>query len=56
MILGNVRAGYRMNVSKELVIMEEDKPTSQRTNYVGYMMVDGAPITSKAFAYLKKSA
>lgn len=56
MIVGDVKSGYRMNVSKDLEIMEDDKPSSLKTDYVGVMVVDGGLVTTKAFAYLKKSA
>lgn len=51
-LFGDAVKGYASNIADEMSITIEDKPTQRRTNYVAYMIVDGAPRTSKAFSYI----
>lgn len=51
-LFGDAVKGYEANVADDMSVTIEDKPTQRKTNYVGYMIVDGAPRTSKAFSYI----
>ncbi len=55
-LLGDAVKGYEANIADEMSITIEDKPSQRKTNYVGYMIADGAPKTSKAFSYIMPSA
>ena len=54
-LLGNMAKGYAMNVNEDITMYQEDHIKQRITDYMGYALVDGQPITTKAFAYLKKS-
>lgn len=53
-LLGNVGAGYAMNVNEDVTMYYEDHVKERITDYMGYALIDGTPITNKAFALLKK--
>lgn len=55
-LLGNMSAGYAMNVNEDITMYSEDHIKQRVTDYMGYALVDGRPLTTKAFAYLKKSS
>lgn len=55
-LLGNMADGYAMNVNEDVTMYQEDHVLTRTTDYMGYALVDGQPLTTKAFAYLKKSA
>ena len=55
-LLGNMADGYAMNVNEDITMYQEDHVLSRTTDYMGYALVDGQPLTTKAFAYLKKSS
>lgn len=47
---------YINNFNKTVTLDSEEMKTKRKTSYIGYAIVDGAPVTTKAFALLKKSA
>ena len=56
MLLANVQRGYRMNVQEEISLLRDEYMTKRQTEFMGYAILDGKPITTKAFVYLKKTA
>lgn len=56
MLLANVARGYRMNVQEEISLLRDEYMTKRQAEFMGYAILDGKPITTKAFAYLKKSS
>ena len=56
MLLANVARGYRMNVQEEISLLRDEYMTKRQTEFMGYAILDGKPITTTAFVYLKKSA
>lgn len=54
-LLANMADGYACNVNEDITMYTEDHVLSRTTDYMGYCLIDGQPITTKAFAYLKKS-
>lgn len=54
-LLGNVDAGYKINWNDTAQMYTEDHVKQKETDYMQYAIVDGAPITTKAFAFLKKA-
>lgn len=54
-LLANMADGYACNVNEDITMYQEDHVLSRTTDYMGYCLIDGQPITTKAFAYLKKS-
>lgn len=55
-IFGAVAEGYVMNVNENVTMYQEEHVKQRITDYMGYAILDGKPMTTKAFAYLKKSA
>lgn len=55
LVIGNVKKGYAMNVNQNMTIYQEEHVKSRKTDYMGYSIVDGAPITTKAFVHVKKA-
>lgn len=55
-LLGNVAKGYAMNVNENMTMYMEDHVKARTTDYMGYAIVDGDVVTTKAFVLLKKSA
>ena len=53
-LFGNVARGYVMNVNENMTIYTEDHVKQRYTDYMAYAIVDGAPLTEKAFAYIRK--
>ncbi|ATB52729.1 major capsid protein [Caldibacillus phage CBP1] len=54
-LIGNVERGYAMNVNENMTIYTEDHIKQRYTDYMGYAIVDGDVLTSKAFAVLRKA-
>lgn len=54
-LIGNVARGYAMNVNENMTIYTEDHIKKRYTDYMGYAIVDGDVITTKAFALLRKA-
>ena len=52
-LLGNIKKGYACNVNENMTIYTEEKVTLRRTNYMAYSLIDGAPLTNKAFVYIQ---
>lgn len=46
---------YQFNFNKNITLDTEDSKKKRITSYIGYAIVDGAPITNEAFALLKKA-
>lgn len=55
-LFADVKNGYSSNIADEMSITVEDSAKKRKTSYVAYMIVDGAPITTKAFAYITAGA
>lgn len=55
MLMVNVQRGYKMNVQEEISLLRDEYMTKRQTEFMGYAILDGKPITTKAFVYLKKS-
>lgn len=55
MLMANVQRGYKMNVQEEISLLRDEYMTKRQTEFMGYAILDGKPITTKAFVYLKKS-
>ena len=55
MLVGNMQKGYKINFNESISIHTEDHVKARSTDYMGYAIVDGTPLTTKAFALLKKS-
>lgn len=53
MVLGDATQ-YLVNFNKEITLDTEERKKDRETDYIGYAIVDGSPVTNKAFAYLKK--
>lgn len=47
---------YHINFNKEITLDTEDSKKKRKTAYIGYAIMDGAPISNKAFAVLTKAA
>ena len=46
--------GYAVNINENMTMYNEDHIKSRTTDYMGYALVDGDVLTTKAFALLKK--
>ena len=55
-LFSNAYSGYHMNINKEISMMTEEHVKERLTDYVGYGIMDGNIITSKAHALLKKKS
>ena len=56
LILGSFAKAYGANINEAISLYMEDHVKERQTDYMAYMIADGSPMTTKAFAYLKKSA
>lgn len=54
-LIGNVSKGYALNVNEDMTIYKEDHVKTRTTDYMGYSIVDGDVLTTKAFVLIKKS-
>lgn len=54
-LIGNMAKGYAFNVNKNIAIYTEDHVKARETDYMGYAVMDGSPLTMNAFAYIEKS-
>lgn len=54
-LLANVSKGYACNVNENMTMYQEDHIMDRETEYMGYAIVDGDVLSTKAFVYLKKS-
>ena len=55
-LIGNVRNGYAANVNENMTVYTEDHVKARYTDYMSYAIIDGAPLTTKAFALIKPVA
>ena len=55
-VLANVAQGYVMNVNEDVSMYFEDHVKARTTDYMAYSLIDGMPITTKAFALLSKKS
>jgi HK97 family phage major capsid protein len=55
-LIGNVSKGYAINVNENMTIYTEDHIKARKTDYMGYSIVDGDVLTTKAFALIKPAA
>lgn len=53
-LIGNMAAGYKENVSEAMKLVTENHAKARTTDFVGYEVHDGGVIDEKAFAYLVK--
>lgn len=54
-LFSNPGDGYHLNVNKEISMVTEDHAKARTTDYVGYGIMDGNILTSKAHALLKEA-
>lgn len=54
-LFSNAADGYHLNVNKEVSMMTEDHVKERTTDYVGYGIMDGNVVTTKAHALLKEA-
>lgn len=52
-LLANPNAGYGMNVNEEMSIHYEEHTLARTIDFMGYMIVDGAPTLSEAFVLVE---
>ena len=55
-LFSNAQDSYHLNVNKEISMMTEDHVKQRTTDYVGYGIMDGNIVTSRAHALLKEAA
>ena len=55
-LFSDAAKGYHANVNKQISVLTEDHAKDRVTDYCGYAIVDGAPMTTKAHALLKPKA
>lgn len=55
-LFGNVAKGYAVNINENMTMYNEDHIKARTTDYMGYALVDGDVLTTKAFALLKKKS
>jgi HK97 family phage major capsid protein len=53
-LIGNMAAGYKENVSEAMKLVTEQHAKARNTDFVGYEVHDGGVIDEKAFAYMVK--
>lgn len=52
-LFSDAKKGYHANVNKQISVLTEDHAKERITDYCGYAIEDGAPITTKAHSLLK---
>lgn len=55
-LIGNVRRSYVMNRSQDVSIYTEEHTLARTTDYMGYAILDGDLLTTKAFALIEEAA
>lgn len=53
-LIGNMAAGYKENVSEAMKLVTENHAKARTTDFVGYEVHDGGVVDERAFAYLVK--
>ena len=54
-LIANVSAGYVANINEDITMYREDHVRERLTDYMGYAIVDGDVLDSKAFVILQQS-
>ena len=54
-LIGNVKRGYAMNANENISMYQELHVKKRKIDYMGYAIVDGDVLTTKAFCLLKKA-
>lgn len=54
-LVGNLDSGYLANINEDITMYTEDHVRDRLTDYMGYAIVDGDVIDSKAFVIVKDS-
>jgi HK97 family phage major capsid protein len=54
-IIGNVAKGYAMNANENITMYQEDHVKLRKIDYMGYAIIDGDVLTTKAFVLIKKA-
>lgn len=54
-LFANAGRGYAINVNENMTIYTEDHVKARYTDYMAYAIIDGAPLTNKAFALVRKA-
>lgn len=54
-LIGNVKKGYVMNANENISLYQEDHVKARKTDYMGYAIVDGDVLTTKAFVLIKEA-
>lgn len=54
-LLANTSRGYAMNVNEDIHVYTDTTLRARSNDYMGYAILDGAPLTTKAFALLEKA-
>ncbi len=52
-LIGNMGDGYAANINENMTVYTEDHVKKRYTDYMAYAIIDGAPLTTKAFALIK---
>ena len=52
-VLGNANDGYYMNINQNITLTQQDINSKRVTEYSAYGIMDGAPISEKAFSLIK---
>ena len=55
-LISNPARGYSVNINKEMTVVTEDHAKLRNTDYCGYAIMDGAPVTMAAHALLEETA
>ena len=56
LLLGNVSKGYAMNINEKTTLHRDELMKKRQTEFMAYSIVDGTPITNKAFVFAEKQA
>jgi HK97 family phage major capsid protein len=54
-LIGNVRRAYVMNRNQDVSVYTEDHTLARSTDYMGYALLDGDLLTTKAFALIERA-
>ena len=55
-LFSDAAKGYQANINKQISVLTEEHAKERTTDYCGYAIADGAPVTTKAHALLKPKA
>ena len=56
LLLGNVSKGYAMNINEKTTLHKDELMKKRQTEFMTYSIVDGTPITNKAFVFAEKQS